>query len=96
MYYRGKNAPGRYVAVYCMKNRLGINRLGLTVGGKVGGAVVRNRIRRRISESFRLMSPQLKQGFDIVIVARARAVEADYRRLDADIRAQLVKLGILT
>lgn len=44
LYQRGKSAAGRYVVVYCRKNGLPYNRLGLTVSTKVGHAVVRNRI----------------------------------------------------
>ena len=83
LYSRGKSAVNPYMAVYCRRNRGGENRLGYTVSTKLGGAVVRNRVRRRFREIVRLREPSLKQGWDIVIVARARAVGAEYARLDA-------------
>ena len=66
LYQRGKSAAGRHVVVYCRKNGLPYNRLGLTVGTKVGHAVVRNRIRRRLREAYRLSEGQFLSGYDIV------------------------------
>lgn len=81
LYAKGKSAVNPYMVVYCRRNRGGENRLGYTVSVKLGGAVVRNRVRRRLREVYRLSSPQLKQGFDIVIVARARSASAPFSRL---------------
>ena len=63
-------------------------RVGFTVSTKLGHAVVRNRIRRRMREIYRLNYPQLREGIDLVLVARMRAVTAPYTVLeDAFIRA---------
>ena len=70
LYGKGKSRAGRYIVVYCMKNRRPVNRLGLTVSKKIGNAVTRNRIRRRMREAYRLNEAGFKSGFDIVIVAR--------------------------
>ncbi len=48
LYARGKTAASPCLALYCRRNRLSQNRLGITVGGKLGGAVTRNKVRRRI------------------------------------------------
>lgn len=48
-------------------------RLGLTVSRKVGGAVVRNRVKRRVREWFRLSRAQLSAGVDLVVIARRGA-----------------------
>ena len=48
LYAKGKSAVNPCMAVYCRKNRLGYNRLGFTTGTKLGKAVVRNRVRRRL------------------------------------------------
>jgi ribonuclease P protein component len=53
------------------------NRLGVTVSRKVGGAVVRNRLKRRIREWFRRCNDMQAGGFDIVVIGRAPAVELD-------------------
>ena len=54
LYQKGKSASGHCLVVYCRKNGLPYNRLGLTTGTKLGHAVVRNRIRRCIREAYRL------------------------------------------
>lgn len=81
--------------MYCLRNRLGENRLGLTVGAKLGCAVVRNRVRRRLRECYRALLPQLNVGYDVVIVARGRAVQADYQRMSRELTDAFEALGLL-
>ena len=76
LYGRGKSAVNPCLAVYCRKNNLGYSRLGLTVGVKLGKAVVRNRTRRRIKEAYRIHEGAFLPGYDIVVVARVRAAPA--------------------
>ncbi len=78
IYNKGKSGVSAFVVVYARPNNRGRNRLGVTVSTKLGKAVVRNRVRRRLREIYRLSQPQLKQGYDIVLVARTRAVNATY------------------
>ena len=89
LYARGKNTAGVYLAIHARRNRLGVTRLGVTVSSKLGGAVVRNRVRRRIKEAYRLQEDRFAKGFDIVVVARGRAVDADFGAL----RGELARLG---
>ncbi len=81
MYGKGRSAVTPFLVLYCRRNRLGHNRLGVTVSTKLGGAVVRNRARRRLREVYRLAQPEMRQGYDIVLVARSRAVDGPYQRL---------------
>ena len=53
IYRRGRSAVTPFLVLYCRPNRLGRNRLGITVSTKLGGAVVRNRARRRLREVYR-------------------------------------------
>ena len=96
MYARGKNAAGVYLAVYARRNRSGLLRLGLTVSSKIGNAVVRNRTRRRIREAYRLREEMFSPGYDIVIVARGRAVEAPFEALQRELVALCRKLGAVS
>lgn len=96
LYRRGKTGATPYLALYCRKNRLGKNRLGLTVGKKVGGAVTRNRVRRRIREIYRLHEGELRPGFDIVVVARVKAAFGSYHQLERSFLSLSDKLGLLT
>lgn len=81
LYQKGASAVAGSMVLYCRKNRLGHNRLGITVSVKLGNAVKRNRARRRLREVFRLAGPDLRQGYDIILVARSRAADGDYVRL---------------
>lgn len=94
LYYRGKNVACGYVVVYAMKNRLNINRLGLTCGKAVGKAVVRNRTKRLMRESYRLFEHNIKTGYDIVIVARTRAAGKSLDVIFKDIRYAFNKLEL--
>ena len=69
MYAKGKSGVSSCLVVYYRKNRLGHNRLGVTVSTKLGHAVVRNRVRRRIREIFRTRAAhadywELKRAFE--------------------------------
>ena len=81
MYQKGASAVAGSMVVYCRRNRLGHNRLGVTVSAKLGHAVVRNRARRRLREVYRLHQGQLRQGYDVILVARGRTATASWREL---------------
>jgi len=75
VFNKGKYAAAPLFVVYALANEFGENRLGLSVSKKVGGAVVRNCIKRVMRENCRLMlgGQACEQGYDIVIVARVPA-----------------------
>ena len=62
IYAKGWSGVSPYLVVYVRPNRRGRNRLGVTVSTKLGHAVVRNRVRRRLREIFRLNQGGLAQG----------------------------------
>ena len=95
MYKKGASAVCGGMVLYCRKNRLGHNRLGLTASVKLGHAVVRNRARRRLREVYRLNSPRLRQGYDIILVARSRTVTADWKDLNDTFLRLCRKLDLL-
>ena len=98
-YTRGKRFVGRYVAVYVLKDLAAkrlrkenpskeyVNRLGLSVSKKVGGAVVRSRAKRIIRAAYRAHADELRRGFLIVISARVAIVG----KKSTDIEAELLK-----
>ena len=95
LYQKGKSAVGGGMVLYCRKNRLDHNRLGLTASTKLGHAVVRNRARRRLREVYRLHSPELKQGYDIILVARSRTISAGWKELNGTFLRLCRKLDLL-
>ena len=64
-----------------LPNGLPISRFGFSVSKRVGGAVVRNRIRRRVREVVRLQLPQIATGYDVVFVARTPVAQAAYPQI---------------
>ena len=95
LYQKGASAVGGGMVLYFRKNRLGHNRLGVTVSVKLGHAVVRNRARRRLREVFRLNSGRLRQGYDIILVARGRTLSASWKELNDTFLRLCRKLDLL-
>lgn len=95
LYRKGKSAVGGGMVMYCHKNKLGHNRLGLTASVKLGHAVARNRSRRRLREVYRLNQENLKKGYDIILVARTRTVTASWKELNDTFMKLSRKLDLL-
>lgn len=93
--YSSKGVANSYFVIYARPNRSQCNRIGITVSKKLGHAVVRNRTRRRIREIYRLNEERFAPGWDIVIVARTRAVEAPFQKLTGAYLSLAHKSGIL-
>lgn len=83
------------LVLYARRNRTGQNRVGVTVSKKLGHAVVRNRTRRRLREVYRLNESKFQPGWDIVVVARTRAVNAPFDQLTRSYLSLAKKAGIL-
>lgn len=96
LYSKGKSAVSPVLVLYCRKNNQGISRYGITVGGKLGHAVVRNRVRRRLREIYRLNEDRFLPGYDIVVVARGRAVHCRYAELERHFLRLAKKLQLLS
>ncbi len=95
LYHKGHSAAGRSIVLYCRKNGSAENRIGLTVSAKLGHAVKRNRLRRQLRAIYRLHENEFAAGWDIVVVARTRAMQAPYQELERDYLHLAGKLGLL-
>ncbi len=95
LYRRGRSMGSATLVLYARANRLGRNRLGITTGAKLGNAVTRNKMRRRVREILRLHAAELRQGYDLVAVVRHSAVERDYWKMNRDFLRCAGRLGLL-
>ena len=93
--YRSSGLANSCLVLYARKNRTATNRVGITVSKKLGKAVVRNRVRRRIREVYRLNEDRFTPGWDIVIVARSRAVEVSFQKLTDSLLSRADKAVLL-
>ena len=87
-YRKGRSAAEPCLVVYARRNG--------KAGNKLGCAVVRNRVRRKLREIYRLNEGRLCRGHDLVVVARSRSVGADYWRLEREFLKACAGLGLLT
>lgn len=105
-YQKGDRAMGRAVSVYVLRDyaarrlmrshplRLTVNRVGIAVSKKIGGACVRNRAKRIIREAYRAIEKEgrLKVGFLVVIAARPEIVGKKSTRIEQELRAAFDRL----
>lgn len=90
VYGRGASVAGRLLVVYILTDKGSGRRLGLSVSKRVGSAVVRNKVRRRLAEVYAGLGGSAPTG-DCVIVARRPAAEASYQILEEELRSLLAK-----
>lgn len=95
LYSKGKSAVSPYLVVYARKTKKRDMRIGFTVSTKLGKAVVRNRVRRRLREIYRLNEERFAPGTELVVVARVKAVRATYAQLQEAFLQACGKLDIL-
>jgi ribonuclease P protein component len=79
----GKSWTGRYLVLAALPTP-GALKIGIITTRRIGSAVIRNRVRRKIREIFRLNQHQLKPGYWLVMIARHPSARAAYSELEKD------------
>jgi ribonuclease P protein component len=84
------------VVLCALKNSLEYSRFGFSVSRRIGNAVIRNRIKRRLREAMRLRMSQVQPGWDLVFIARVPIRNASYHEIDAACARLLRRAHLLT
>lgn len=92
---QGRSTSHAWMVVSVLPNILGYNRYGFITSRRVGKAVIRNRVRRILREVTRYHHIHLRQGYDVVFVARQRIVEQSYANVKAHVGKLLEQAGLL-
>lgn len=90
---RGRGPSNVLLAVRALATAGDTSRVGFAVGKRVGNAVVRNRVKRRLREAVRTMA--LPSGWDLILIARPAAAHADFARLAGAARSLLGRAGVV-
>lgn len=83
VYSGGKNYWNRNLILYVRKNKLDNSRVGFTITKKIGNAVVRNKIRRRMKEIYRLRLGNIKNGYDLIFIPKKNVIDISYKELES-------------
>jgi len=94
VYNKGSSWISDLVVVKALPNGLSFSRYGFSVSRRVGGAVVRNQVKRRFREILRLLP--LEPGWDIIFIARPNAASAGFAGLKKSVHGLLSRAGLLT
>lgn len=91
----GRRVASRHMTLLGLPNTHGIDRLGVVASRRLGGAVLRNRAKRRVREMFRVGQPenaQTSRSFDIVVIPRREVTSLVFSELQSEFDAALRKL----
>ncbi|MCX7819542.1 MAG: ribonuclease P protein component [Kiritimatiellae bacterium] len=92
--YRGRKLVGRHMVMFVREAPDAALRIGVVTGRRIGGAVQRNRWRRRLREVFRQERHRLQGGVDLVLVARASVPEPSFESLREDFLELACRAGL--
>ncbi|MGB4589696.1 MAG: ribonuclease P protein component [Clostridiaceae bacterium] len=100
VYRRGRSFANNLLVLYVFKDRKNFlnsepyNKLGISVSKKVGKSVVRSRVKRLISESYRLNKDHFVKGYDFAIIARVSSHDKSYEEMEKALKHVFKKAGM--
>jgi ribonuclease P protein component len=92
---QGRSSVHPLLVLYVFPNQLDHNRFGFSVSRRIGGAVVRNRVKRRIREAARSLKDEVEPGWDLIFIARSHISDADFRSIKQAVRFLLQRACLL-
>ncbi|MFA9397998.1 MAG: ribonuclease P protein component [Clostridiaceae bacterium] len=95
VYRRGKSLSNQYLVMYILKNNRKVNRIGISVSKKVGKSITRSRVKRLISENYRNNSNKVKDGYDIVFIARVSSKDKNFYDIEKSLINLIKRSGLL-
>ncbi len=95
VYRYGRSFANSQFVVYWRKRAKGTFRMGVSASSKLGGAVVRNRLRRIVKEIVRLNAAKLHEDIDLILIVRKPALSLPYKQMESSILHVLRKAGLL-
>ncbi len=96
VYSGGKNYWNRNLVLYVKKNNIGNTRVGYSITKKIGNSVIRNKIRRRMKEIYRLNFKGIKSNYDLIFIPKRNVVNISYKELESAMLHILKLAGVLT
>jgi ribonuclease P protein component len=95
VYHKGRFLSGRYTVLHYLRRGSQPNRLGVTASRRIKGSVRRNRIKRLLRESYRLVEDQLAAGYDLILVGRETDGKPDFHAVSQEVGRLFQRSGLL-
>lgn len=95
VYKAGKSVVGHAMVLIYLKGPAEGVRVGFAVGKRIGGAVVRNKVKRRLREAVTPLLPEITPGCRLVFVARSPITGVTYREIENTVRRLVSKAGLV-
>ncbi len=95
IYRRGKSKANDTLVLYFLPNKLGVTRVGFSVSKKIGNAVGRNFVKRRLREVCRDNISRIKPGYDIIFIARQKIKGISYELIEVKVLKLIERVGLL-
>jgi ribonuclease P protein component len=94
VYKNGEAVRNQLLVLHYQKNGEDVCRVGYSVSKRLGNAVTRNRVKRRLREAMRSMAREIEPGYDLILSARVRCGSAEYREIVAAVVNVVTRAGL--